>query len=447
MKKSTCLRGLALLLVLLLSVVPLSACQTAEKPAVSETPETQPAAFDASTLTQERMLEDYDYMWKVLEENYPFFEVCKRVYGVDAQQVKEEYRAKLAFCINGDVLGLDSMLMRCLQEFHFAGHLEVLEPDIALQCAEYAEKLDPDGTDPEMQMQSCCNNEKSIATYRWIKEKTDPGYSQSSVYDTTADAAQYVDSVFSVTEADGVPVFTFSSFGGGSTQATTDAYIAQVCAAMEKYINADNLILDVRGNGGGNTSIWQDGLLPYLDSTELIQHTVAAYKDGAWNRHCWGRDLASDPEFQTSDTNDLDFLSRHLTLDHFAAEDLAAMDRLIVGEELYTCGTASRQFHGKLWILQDARDASSTEVLIRLAKDSGFATLVGERSGGLGGIVTSPATCGVTLPNSGIVFRYVPFYVFNSDGSCQEVGGTTPDIECASADALDVCLQAIKGQP
>lgn len=49
-----------------------------------------------SPLTVEQRLEDFDYMWKIIEENYPFLEVNKRLNGEDWLANKEEYRNKMA---------------------------------------------------------------------------------------------------------------------------------------------------------------------------------------------------------------------------------------------------------------------------------------------------------------------------------------------------------------
>ena len=41
---------------------------------------------------QEQALEDYDYMWEVLEANFPHFNVASRKYGTNYIEVKNRYR-------------------------------------------------------------------------------------------------------------------------------------------------------------------------------------------------------------------------------------------------------------------------------------------------------------------------------------------------------------------
>lgn len=43
----------------------------------------EPSEIALPSLTVEQRLEDFDYMWKIIEENYPFLEVNKRLNGED----------------------------------------------------------------------------------------------------------------------------------------------------------------------------------------------------------------------------------------------------------------------------------------------------------------------------------------------------------------------------
>lgn len=56
----------------------------------------------------------------------------------------------------------------------------------------------------------------------------------------------------------------------------------------------------------------------------------------------------------------------------------------------------------------------------------GFATIVGEKTGG-DGIVGSPLFC--ALPNSGFIFKFSFTMGLTEDGSCNEEFKTKPDIE------------------
>ena len=72
---------------------------------------------------------------------------------------------------------------------------------------------------------------------------------------------------------------------------------------------------------------------------------------------------------------------------------------------------------------------SSSEEFAVFAKNTGFATLVGEKTGG-DGIGSDPSVC--SLPNGGYVFRFTKEMGLVSDGSCNFERKTEPDIEASA---------------
>ena len=99
-------------------------------------------------------------------------------------------------------------------------------------------------------------------------------------------------------------------------------------------------------------------------------------------------------------------------------------------------------FSGKFWLLVSPRVYSASEYFAVLCKDTGFATLVGQTTGG-DGIGIDPMIC--VLPNSGIVYQFTTVYGLNLDGSNNEETGTEPDIVVPEdGNALEVCLRAIE---
>lgn len=47
---------------------------------------------DSLELTKEEMVEDFDYLYKIIEDNHPYLEVTKRKYGYDWLSKKELHR-------------------------------------------------------------------------------------------------------------------------------------------------------------------------------------------------------------------------------------------------------------------------------------------------------------------------------------------------------------------
>ena len=78
-------------------------------------------------ISRKDALEDYDYLWDTLEENYPFFGVAERKYGLDVQQMKQEYRQQLEGMEKEiDFLKFYRLMERCIGEFKGMGHIGII---------------------------------------------------------------------------------------------------------------------------------------------------------------------------------------------------------------------------------------------------------------------------------------------------------------------------------
>jgi len=86
-------------------------------------------------------------------------------------------------------------------------------------------------------------------------------------------------------------------------------------------------------------------------------------------------------------------------------------------------------FKGKIYLLVDGGVFSSSEAFATFAKSTGFATLVGETTGG-DGIGSDPALC--VLPNSGYIFSFTKQMGLTSDGTCNFEHKTEPDIKVSA---------------
>ena len=103
-----------------------------------------------------------------------------------------------------------------------------------------------------------------------------------------------------------------------------------------------------------------------------------------------------------------------------------------------------KMLNGKLWILVSENVFSSSEYAAMFTKATGFATLVGTRTGG-DGIGVDPIP--VVMPNSGLIVRYSPVYGVSYDGSGSQEFGTEPDIISPDGeDALTTCLKIINNK-
>lgn len=125
-------------------------------------------------------------------------------------------------------------------------------------------------------------------------------------------------------------------------------------------------------------------------------------------------------------------------------EDLKKLDLMLKSVYFVEPSKEQKTLKGKIWILVNENVFSSSEYAAMFSKATGFATLVGERTGG-DGIGSDPLP--ITLPNSGIIVRYSPIYGITTDGTNSQEFGTEPDIYTKEGKTyLQTCIDAIKNE-
>ena len=73
-------------------------------------------------LSTGQALYDYDTMWQLLEENYPYLEAIKREMGIDWEEVKREYRQRLESHASDGYISQEDFIHTidvCLKKFPF----------------------------------------------------------------------------------------------------------------------------------------------------------------------------------------------------------------------------------------------------------------------------------------------------------------------------------------
>ena len=93
----------------------------------------------SQALNREQMEEDFDYLWRMLEEEYPLYGTAERLYDKDYQVTKEAYREKLAELEND--AEFCKVIERCIESFRGCGHLKMLNTGVLYRDG----LLDPTG--------------------------------------------------------------------------------------------------------------------------------------------------------------------------------------------------------------------------------------------------------------------------------------------------------------
>lgn len=189
-----------------------------------------------------------------------------------------------------------------------------------------------------------------------------------------------------------------------------------------------NLIIDIRDNSGGSDLYWQDLLVAPNAKTGLSSERYFLLKGSDTVK-----DYAKALDVHVYDTAGL---PQPLAERYAGKFDLFAVDKSDFRQ-------AADPYPGKIYLLTGNKVYSAAENFAMMCKNTSFATLVGENTGGDGGMADPLLAA---LPHSGLIIRFSAFYGLNRDGSGNEAAGTRPDILISDGqDALQLCKEIISG--
>jgi hypothetical protein len=197
------------------------------------------------------------------------------------------------------------------------------------------------------------------------------------------------------------------------------------------------LLIDIRGNGGGTNTYWADMVERLIDEP-LEERYYMAFRGGEFEEGFFKEMFGGGFEKLTpiSEIDKENFQNSPPEL----KKDFKYYDKFTNKFE----PNNHIGFKGKIYLLVDKHVFSASEQFATFAKSTGFATLVGEKTGG-DGIGFEPVIC--SLPNSGYLFRFSQEMGLTSSGSCNFENKTELDMivpsEKTSNIADDKAIQAV----
>lgn len=380
-----------------------------------------------TSLTEEQKIEDFNYLYKTIEENYPFLEVNKRVNNIDWLSKNEEYLQRVKNTTNDSEFLL--VLHSILSDLN-NGHTHMITDSSQFRYFREIYSMNK-GWQKKVQL-PVLNNKKALARYNIDKdEKIEvveqgkngniEGVRNASTKDVVEGKIGYIY----------IPQM-ISYYNMGKDIELIDDY-------LNKVKDYEALVIDIRGNSGGDSYYWMSYLVPNLIDEVYTYTTYNFWKDGdVINNYLKKSKAKSYTGF--GEVKDLD-TSILVNLPVEIKEDFKYYSKNIM--EIRP-NEDSIKFKGNIYLLVDKNVYSSSEVFASFAKQTGFAILIGERTGG-DGIGSDPLLD--MLPNSGYVFRFSKDMGVTADGTCNEEFKTEPDyaIEYAGKSSFeyDYCIKKV----
>ncbi len=393
-------------------------------------------------LTNEQMVSDYDAMWKAVKESYPFWGVLARSKPDDPdyyEAIISDYREQLQCVEAGSDEAMDKFLEIVACSLYdvcgTVGHVSIINPNYFKGLdvyKEYAEEM------PEVKpWVDVIEKPEVIFFYKYYDYLI-----TLSPEDKSNDGSQDEKSM-EQPELEGEPVsanLKTNILEEGKTayirvNSFDNAYInddlPKIQAFLVKVKNYQNLIIDIQANGGGNTAYWEEAFVRPNIAEPVSTRLVRLMKDTELTRQFYMAGYKNSLLSPEEVKNDAKFTK-------LTKEDLGDLTLARELSDTIEPKKSEKLFNGKVWLLVGPSVYSSAEAFAVFCKDTGFATLVGQTTGGSdsGGPIL------FELPISHLLIQFDVEYCLNADGSCNQEMGTVPDIE--TEDALLEVLELIE---
>ena len=350
---------------------------------------------------------DYDQLWQELEESYPYLPFLEEQ-GLDVAGIRAEYRAQAeaAESLADFVKVLQRM---CAAMGNFA-HLGVVSGDM------YDLYMSADMEEMEYlaPWRETLSAPKTAACYEALEGMWNE---PSAVEDwPEVDTRWFADCK--------TAYFHFYTFNHNLIDRDRDV----VTGFLTEHPDAENIIFDITGNPGGSTYYMEEVILaPFGGAYEWTGEQYL--RSSALTRRYYFDSGGYDIQSVSDDGPDF-------------AKD-GGLTHSISETDEYDFGAESVS-DARRWVLIDERVYSSSERFAIICKQTGWATLVGARTGG-DGMGTDPVI--VTLDSTGLAVRFSALAGVNPDGTPNAAYGTAPDFlpdAKTRESALSACLRLIR---
>lgn len=211
---------------------------------------------------------------------------------------------------------------------------------------------------------------------------------------------------------------------------------------LKKSKNKKALIIDLRGNGGGNSAYTNFYLYPMILGKKDFKDTneyILFRSDEVFKYDPQYPELKSS--IKKIKESDFKYLEENIP---FLKKDKKMMDdirknytHIIFNPGLENAGEFGDdyKFNGNLYLLIDEDVYSSGQIAAHFFRDNNLGTIIGEKTGG-DGIGTTPAM--VKLPNTKYILRFSHELGLRETNSIEESTYTIPDIEIPRKDQSQI---------
>jgi len=203
----------------------------------------------------------------------------------------------------------------------------------------------------------------------------------------------------------------------------------------------DHLIIDIRGNTGGWVAYFPNIVAAMLMGENASFTHYEMFIADPYTAALFEMPISMVGGVLAGVYPVAEFVASR-NMPYFNQDDLELLDYVLVWEIEAPAYQGHPAFEGEIWLLVDAMSMSASEMAASFSISTGFATVVGEPTGGVTGVLYTFAAA----PNTGILMRIDLGYTVDRYGRSLEEFGVVPQIANAPGmDALETVLAIIAG--
>ncbi|TCO64233.1 S41 family peptidase [Caldanaerobacter subterraneus] len=384
-------------------------------------------------LTEKQKIEDFEYMYDILKDNYAHFYEVKKMYNYDWLAHKEEFEEMIKNTKDDEEFY--KALNIILSKLH-DWHTYVLDPifyHYTLRIANNYTTLKKENIQLGPFIDIFKKSEKAYRTWDKLFKENIPGYTSRTIVSTNNIKTEIV-------EENKIAYLRVNSFA-----IDVDKDFEKYKEDREKINNFlknikdyPYLIIDISGNGGGNTLYWVDAIVnPLLDKGNEVENKeywkTYLIRNGAYVMNVMREYLPKDSLKPIEKLPNYNLISEGIKKEFkYYMEGRYNVKEMRERTKAYFNGQIEEKepvgFKGKIFVIIDQNTFSAANSFAEFCKETGFATLVGIRTRGDGWPIGY-----MRLPNSGLIVSFEYGTILNEDGTTYFETGTVPDIEIEMA--------------
>lgn len=397
---------------------------------------------EKSFFSLEDKMFDYEYFWDFIYNNYPFREVCERK-GADLKKIKEDgYKTVKNIRVHEEYYTFYRSLCKRITAGNDTAHL---------YAGDYFDYSEVFRKTPEFTiLNKYIPVVEKFYTYMHIidgmssrfhssNKKIDKElYSYEPLYKFPPIVKKFHSNGLTteIIEKDKIAYIKINTFLIYKFEEMKN-YIKTIENFFKETQNYKHIIIDISLNGGGYTSNYKYIVSINIEKGMTIEN-YGLYRETEFTRpyleYYFKKYSTRIKKINKDDIPNVENCGSIMN-------DKAYIETQYIGKR--TLKDYKLRKDKKLWLITSRSTYSAGDSFTNLCKKTGFATVIGDNTGGAGGNALWPTF--MVLPKAGLLIKFDLFYGLNNEGYCIDEKGTPPDIYTSPGKtALETCLDEIK---